>query len=46
MCLKANEIFSIDVPYSQILMTPTIEEFSVFIETEVKNREGINPVSA
>jgi acyl-coenzyme A synthetase/AMP-(fatty) acid ligase len=46
MCLKANEIFSIDVPYSQILMTPTIAEFSVYIETEVKNREGIPAVSA
>ena len=46
MCLKANEIFSIDVPYSQILITPTIEEFSVYIETEVSNRESIIPVSA
>ena len=45
MCLKVNEIFSIDVPYSQILITPTIEEFSVYIEDVVQNTEGIPAVS-
>lgn len=45
MCLRANEMFSIDVPYAQILKTPTIEEFAVFIETEIRNSEGLPPIS-
>ncbi len=32
MCQKLCQIFSIDIPYSQLVISPTVRELSTFID--------------